>query len=88
MTMLLNFLSSTFSVFPPLFQVYPDVVFVVEPHAFALLSVGAEPHALVSEPQVSVDIAVPFAVLVPVSVVGVGVDSPGRPRFFAFPNID
>ena len=86
--MLLNFLSSTFSFFPPLFQVYPDVVFVVEPHAFALVSVDAVPHAYVSEPRVSVDIAAPFVVLVPVSVIGVEADSPERPRFFAFPNID
>ena len=42
----------------------------------------------VSEPQASVDIAVAFAVLVPVSEVAVEVDSSGRPTFFAFPNID
>jgi hypothetical protein len=41
----------------------------------------------VAEPQASVDIAVAFVVLVPVSVVVVEVDSSGRPKFFAFPNI-
>jgi hypothetical protein len=42
----------------------------------------------VSEPQASVDIAVAFDFSVPVSVVEVEVDSSGRSRFFAFPNID
>src|SRR5208337_3788500 len=42
----------------------------------------------VSEPQVSADIAVAFEVLVPVSVVAAEVDSPGRPKFLAFPNVD
>jgi hypothetical protein len=41
----------------------------------------------VAEPQASVDIAVVFVALVPVSVVVVEVDSSGRPKFFAFPNI-
>ena len=50
---------------------------------FALVSV-----ADVAEPQVSVDIAVAFDVLVPVSVVAVEVDSSGRPRFLVFPNGD
>ena len=53
----------------------PGVVFV------AAVFVG------VAEPQASVDIAVAFVVLVPVSVVVVEVDSSGRPKFFAFPNI-
>ena len=39
-------------------------------------------------PGVAVDIAVAFVVLVAVSVVAVEVDSSGRPRFLAFPNID
>ena len=43
---------------------------------------------MLAEPQVSVDIAVAFVVLVPVSVVVVEVDSSGRPRFLAFPNVD
>jgi hypothetical protein len=42
----------------------------------------------VAEPQVSVDIAVAFDFLIAVSVVVVEVDSSGRPRFFASPNID
>ena len=42
----------------------------------------------VSGPQASADIAVAFVVLVPVSVVVVEVDSPGRPKFLAFPNVD
>ena len=53
----------------------PGVVFV------AVVSV-----ADVAEPQASVDIAVAFDVLVPVSVVVVEVDSPGRPKYFASPN--
>jgi hypothetical protein len=55
----------------------PGVVFV------ALVSI-----ADVAEPQATVDIAVVFDVLFPVSVVAVGVDIYGRPRFLAFPNID
>src|SRR4030043_565498 len=55
----------------------PGVVFV------AVVSV-----ADVAEPQASVDIAVAFDVLVPVSVVLVEVDSSGRPKFLAFPNVD
>ena len=43
---------------------------------------------LSAEPQASADIAVAFAVLVPVSVVAAEVDSSGRPRFLAFPNVD
>lgn len=42
----------------------------------------------VAGPQVSVDIAVAFVVLVPVSVVVVEVDSSGRPKFLAVPNVD
>jgi len=41
-----------------------------------------------ADPQISGDIALAFDALVPLSVVAVGVDSPERPRFFAFPNID
>jgi hypothetical protein len=40
----------------------------------------------ISEPQASVDIAVAFVVLVPVSVVVAVVDSPGRPTSVASPN--
>jgi hypothetical protein len=70
--------------------VEPEVVFVAdlevsEPAAVfvALVSV-----ADVAEPQASVDIAVASHVLLPVSVVGVEVDSLGYPKFFAFPNVD
>jgi len=61
----------------PVLVVAPEVVFD------AVVSVPG-----VAEPRVSVGIAVAFAVLVPVSVVVVAVDNPGRPRFFAFPSID
>ena len=72
---------------------------VAEPEVFALLFVAepsretldlaAEPEVVfVSEPRVSVDIVVAFAVLVPVYVVVVEVDSPGHPRFLAFPSVD
>jgi hypothetical protein len=65
-----------------------------EPEVFALvfaaaeLSPGVVSVADVAEPQASVDIAVAFVVLVPVSVVVVEVDSSGRPKFLAFPNVD
>ena len=55
-------------------------------------SAVAEPEVVsvadVSEPQASVDIALAFVVLVPVSDVVVEVDSSGRPKFLAFPNVD
>ena len=60
--------------------VEPEVVFV------AVVSVVLASFAGVAEPRASVDIALAFDVLVPVSVVAVEVDSSGRPRFFAFPN--
>jgi hypothetical protein len=70
-------------------ELSPEVVFwVVEPEVsepgvvfVAVVFVG------VAELQASVDIVVVFVVLVPVSVVVVEVDSSGRPKFFAFPNI-
>ena len=72
--------------------VSPEVVSVsVEPEVFAVVSVAAvaEPGVVfVSEPQASVDIAVAFVVLVPVSFVVVEVDSSGRPKFLAFPSVD
>jgi hypothetical protein len=72
------------------------VVWAVEPeaeHAVVaepeVVFVAVEPEAVVvSEPQVSVDIAVASVVLVPVFVVVVGFDSSGRPRFLVFPNVD
>ena len=70
-------------------ELSPEVVSVVD---FEVSEPGVGFVAVVSvayvaEPQASVDIAVAFAVLVPVSVVVVEVDSSGRPKFFAFPNI-
>jgi hypothetical protein len=63
---------------------------VSEPEVFELRV--SEPEVVfaadVAEPQVSADTAVAFAVLVPVSVVAAEVDSPGRPSFLAFPNVD
>ncbi len=56
----------------------PGVVFFAAP-AFP---------AYVFGPQASVDIAPAFDVLVPVSPVVAWLDSPGRPRFPAFPNAD
>jgi hypothetical protein len=61
------------------------VVLVAEP---GVVFVAVVSVADVAEPQASVDIAVAFVVLVPVSVVVVEVDSSGRPKFLAFPNVD
>jgi hypothetical protein len=55
---------------------------------FAFVFVALESVADVAEPQASVCIALAFDVLVPLSVLSVEVDSSGRPRFSAFPNID
>lgn len=66
------FCHPTFHVLPPLFQVFLDL----------------EAVSVAAQPEVSVDIAVAFVVLVPVSVVVVEVDSSGRPKFLAFPNVD
>ena len=63
----------------------PEVVFVVD---LEVSEPGVVFVADVAEPQASVDIAVAFVVLVPVSVVVVEVDSSGRPKFLAFPNVD
>jgi hypothetical protein len=65
------------------------VAVVVAEVVFAFdLEVSELGVVFVSEPQASVDIAVAFVVLVPVSVVVVEVDSSGRPKFLAFPNVD
>ncbi len=70
--------------------VEPGVVFVVDLEVCepGVVFVAVVSVADVAEPQASVDIAVAFVVLVPVSVVVVEVDSSGRPRFPAFPNVD
>jgi hypothetical protein len=71
------------------------VVLVAEPEAASVaaahwvVSAVAEPEAVfVVGPQVFVDIAVAFVVLVPVFVVGGEVCSSGRSRFLSFPNVD
>jgi len=73
-------------------QVSAPVVEVAEFQVSALVFVVAELQVFalvfVSEPQASADIPFVFVVLVPVSVFVVEADSPGRPKFFAFPNID
>ena len=68
----------------------PEVVFVVDLEVSepGVVSVAVVSVADVAEPQASVDIAVAFVVLVPVSVAVVEVDSSGRPKFLAFPNVD
>ncbi len=40
------------------------------------------------EPQVSVDTAAAFVLVVPVSVFVVEVDNSGPPKFLSFPNVD
>jgi hypothetical protein len=59
----------------------PGVVFV------SVVFVALVSIADVAEPRAAGDIALPFDVLVPVSVVAVDADSSGRPRFLSFPNI-
>jgi hypothetical protein len=54
----------------------------------AVVFVAVASAADVAGPRASVDIALVFDVLVPVSVAAVEVDSSARPRFFFFPNID
>jgi len=66
------------AVFAAVFAAEPEVV------SFAAVSASAD----IAEPQTSGNIPVPSGVSVPVSVVVVGADSPGRPTFFAFPNVD
>ncbi|MHB9096491.1 MAG: hypothetical protein ACYC5X_01565 [Syntrophales bacterium] len=79
------------------------VVLAAEPEAVALVFAVAELSPVVvvlaaapgvvfvadiAEPQASVDIAVAFAFLVPVSVLVAGLDSFGHPKFLAVPNAD
>jgi hypothetical protein len=70
--------------------VEPEVVFVLDLEVFepAVVFVAVVSIADVAEPQAAVDIAAAFVVLVPVSVAVVDVDSSGRPKFLAFPNVD
>jgi hypothetical protein len=60
------------------------VIFVVSEPVVSVVVASVD----VAEPQVSVDIALAFVVLIPVSVVVAWVDNPGRPIFYSFPNID
>ena len=71
-------------------ELSPEVVFVVDLEVSepAVVFVAVVSVADAAEPQASVDIAVAFDVSVPVSVVVVEVDSSGRPKFLAFPNVD
>ena len=64
---------------------------ISEPGVAASEPLISEPVVAASEPaepQASVDIALAFDVLIPVSVVAVEVDSSGCPKFLAFPNVD
>jgi hypothetical protein len=67
-----------------------EVVFVfdLEVSELGVVLFAVASTADVSEPQASVGIPVVFDVLFPVSVVTVEGDSPGRPKFLAFPNVD
>ena len=67
-------------------EVLSVAVFEVAASVVVDLGAAGPEVAFVSERQASVDTAVAFVVLVLVSVVVGGVDSPGRPRFLAFPN--
>ena len=72
-------------------ELSPEVVaLAAEPEVLCVVDLEvSEPGVVfVSGPQASADIAVAFVVLVPVSAVEAEVDSPGRPRFPAFPNVD
>ena len=71
----------------------PEVAWTAEPGVLSAVALevsepGVVSVADVAEPQASADIAFAFPVLVPVSVVAVEVDSPERPRFLAFANVD
>ena len=71
-------------------ELSPEVVSVVELEVSepGVVFVAVVSVSDVAEPQASVDIAVAFDGLVPVSVVVVEADSSGRPKFPAFPNVD
>ena len=73
-------------VFEPEAVFEPEVVF--EPRDIFEPEVAFVVSADVAGPQASVDIAIAFAVLVPVSVVVVEADSSGHPKFPVFPNVD
>ena len=71
----------------------PEAAWTAEPGVLSAVALEVSEPGVVSvvdvaEPQASADIAVAFDSLVPVSVVAVEVDSPERPRFLAFANVD
>ena len=70
------------------FVAFSAAVFAAADIAAALFVAAVSAAADIAEPQASGNTPVPSAVSVPVSVVVVGADSPGRPMFFAFPNVD
>jgi hypothetical protein len=66
----------------------PEVAVLAAEPEVVVSVVESEVVFVAAEPQASVDIAVAFVVLIPVSVVVVEVGSSGRPKFLAFPNVD
>jgi hypothetical protein len=70
------------------FAAVSTAVFASADIAAAVFAAAVSAAADIVEPQVSGNTPVPSAASVPVSVVVVGADSPGRPTFFAFPNVD
>jgi hypothetical protein len=78
-------------------ELFPEVVVLAAELSPEVVVLAAEPGVVfvvvvsvahVAEPQGSVDIAVAFVVLVPVSVFVVEACSSGHPKFLAFPNVD
>jgi hypothetical protein len=69
-------------------ELSPEVVVWAAEPGVSEPGVGFVAVVSVAEPQASVDIAVAFDFLVPVSVVLVGLDNSGHPKFLAFPNVD
>jgi len=79
-------------------ELFPEVVVLAaEPEVVSVVDLGVSESEVVSvvvsvadvaEPPASVDIAVAFAALAPVSAVVAEVDSSGHPTFVAFPNVD
>jgi hypothetical protein len=69
-------------------ELSPEVVVWAAEPGVSEPGVGFVAVVSVAEPQASVDIAVAFDFLVPVSVVVVGLDNSGHPKFLAFPNVD
>jgi hypothetical protein len=69
-------------------ELSPEVVVLAAEPGVSEPGVGFVAVVSVAEPQASVDIAVAFDFLVPVSVVLVGLDNSGHPKFLAFPNVD